>query len=150
MSPEDRACEGVFLAFQYPVEIPGVSTANFLKAAINSKRKHHGQDELDAMDFLTLLREKLALVEMDVDDSEEGVGRLRRSLLPPRLSAFTARQRSRSASTDPERCVVAVVGLEPTTEPQLGSAGRSALEASAACYSGAGAAERDQNRGVAA
>jgi Fe-S cluster assembly ATP-binding protein len=65
MSPEDRACEGVFLAFQYPVEIPGVSTVNFLKAAVNSKRKYHGQGELDAMDFLTLLREKLGLVEMD-------------------------------------------------------------------------------------
>ena len=65
MAPEERACEGVFLAFQYPVEIPGVSTANFLKAAVNSKRKHHGQTELDAMDFLKLLREKLKLVKMD-------------------------------------------------------------------------------------
>jgi Fe-S cluster assembly ATP-binding protein len=65
MSPEDRACEGVFLAFQYPVEIPGVSTVNFLKAAINSKRKRAGEKELDAMDFLALLREKLRLVEME-------------------------------------------------------------------------------------
>jgi Fe-S cluster assembly ATP-binding protein len=65
MEPEERACEGVFLAFQYPVEIPGVSTANFLKAAVNSKRKHHGETELDAMDFLTLLRQKLKLVQMD-------------------------------------------------------------------------------------
>jgi Fe-S cluster assembly ATP-binding protein len=65
MEPEERACEGVFLAFQYPVEIPGVSTANFLKAAVNSKRKHHGEPELDAMDFLTLLRDKLKLVQMD-------------------------------------------------------------------------------------
>jgi Fe-S cluster assembly ATP-binding protein len=65
MSPEDRASEGVFLAFQYPVEIPGVSTVNFLKAAINAKRKYRGEGELDAMDFLALLREKLALVEMD-------------------------------------------------------------------------------------
>ena len=65
MEPEERACEGVFLAFQYPVEIPGVSTANFLKAAVNSKRKHQGLTELDAMDFLGLLREKLKLVQMD-------------------------------------------------------------------------------------
>jgi Fe-S cluster assembly ATP-binding protein len=65
MSAEERACEGVFLAFQYPVEIPGVSTANFLKAAINAKRKYRGEPELDAMDLLTLLREKLRLVEMD-------------------------------------------------------------------------------------
>jgi Fe-S cluster assembly ATP-binding protein len=65
MDPEERACEGVFLAFQYPVEIPGVSTANFLKAAVNSRRKYHGETELDAMDFLTLLRKKLKLVQMD-------------------------------------------------------------------------------------
>jgi Fe-S cluster assembly ATP-binding protein len=65
MEPEERACEGVFMAFQYPVEIPGVSTANFLKAAVNAVRRHRSEDELDAMDFLTLAREKLKLVEMD-------------------------------------------------------------------------------------
>jgi Fe-S cluster assembly ATP-binding protein len=65
MSPEDRAREGVFLAFQYPVEIPGVSTTYFLKAAVNAIRKHRGQDELDAMEFLTLIKEKMKLVEMD-------------------------------------------------------------------------------------
>jgi Fe-S cluster assembly ATP-binding protein len=65
MTPEDRAREGVFLAFQYPVEIPGVSTTYFLKAAVNAIRKHRGQDELDAMEFLTLIKEKMKLVEMD-------------------------------------------------------------------------------------
>jgi len=65
MSPEARAREGVFLAFQYPIEIPGVSTSYFLKAALNALRKHRGQDELDAMDFLTLIKEKIKLVEMD-------------------------------------------------------------------------------------
>jgi Fe-S cluster assembly ATP-binding protein len=65
MAPEERACEGLFLAFQYPVEIPGVSSINFLKAAVNALRKHRGQDPLDAMDFLALVREKLKLVEMD-------------------------------------------------------------------------------------
>jgi Fe-S cluster assembly ATP-binding protein len=65
MEPEERACEGVFMAFQYPVEIPGVSTANFLKAAVNAVRKHRGESELDAMDFLALVREKLKVVEMD-------------------------------------------------------------------------------------
>jgi Fe-S cluster assembly ATP-binding protein len=55
----------VFLAFQYPVEIPGVSTTYFLKAAVNAIRKHRGQDELDAMEFLTLIKEKMKLVEMD-------------------------------------------------------------------------------------
>ncbi len=65
MSPEERAREGVFLAFQYPIEIPGVSTTYFLKAALNAVRKHRGLEELDAMDFLTLIKEKIKLVEMD-------------------------------------------------------------------------------------
>ncbi len=58
MSPEERSHEGVFLAFQYPVEIPGVSTANFLKTALNEVRKHRGEEQLDAMDFLKLMKEK--------------------------------------------------------------------------------------------
>lgn len=65
MEPDERACEGVFLAFQYPVEIPGVSTNYFLRAAVNAKRKFHGQDELDAVDFLELAKEKASLVELD-------------------------------------------------------------------------------------
>ncbi len=65
MSPEERAREGIFLAFQYPVEITGVSTTYFLKAALNAARKHRGLEELDAMDFLTLIKEKMKLVEMD-------------------------------------------------------------------------------------
>jgi len=65
MSPEGRAREGIFLAFQYPVEIPGISTTFFLKAALNALRKHRGLDELDAMDFLSLLKDKMKLVEMD-------------------------------------------------------------------------------------
>jgi len=65
MPPEERAQEGIFMAFQYPVEIPGVSNMYFLKAALNTIRKRRGLEELDAMDFLTLVKEKLALVEMD-------------------------------------------------------------------------------------
>jgi Fe-S cluster assembly ATP-binding protein len=65
MKPEERAREGVFLAFQYPVEIPGVSNAYFLKAALNAIRKHRGLEEHDAMDFLALLKAKAKLVEMD-------------------------------------------------------------------------------------
>jgi Fe-S cluster assembly ATP-binding protein len=65
MSPETRAREGVFLAFQYPVERPGVSTVYFMRAALNAARKHRGLDELDAMDFLALIKEKMTLVEMD-------------------------------------------------------------------------------------
>src|SRR5882762_3772950 len=62
---EERAREGVFLAMQYPVEIPGVNNIYFLKAALNSVRKHQGQEELDAMEFLQLAREKMKLVELD-------------------------------------------------------------------------------------
>jgi len=65
MTPEERAREGVFLAFQYPVEIPGVSTTYFLKAALNAVRKHQGLDELDAMEFLSLIKDKMKLVEME-------------------------------------------------------------------------------------
>ena len=62
---EERACEGIFLAFQYPVEIPGVGTKYFLRTALNAVRKHRGEEPLDAMDFLKLLREKSTLVDMD-------------------------------------------------------------------------------------
>ena len=65
MSPEDAACEGVFMAFQYPVEIPGISNAYFLRSAMNAVRKYRGEDELDAMDFLPLYKEKMRLLEMD-------------------------------------------------------------------------------------
>jgi Fe-S cluster assembly ATP-binding protein len=65
MAPEDRARAGVFMAFQYPVEIPGVSNLYFLKAALNNTRKSRGLPELDAMDFLSLIRSKMALMEMD-------------------------------------------------------------------------------------
>jgi Fe-S cluster assembly ATP-binding protein len=66
MAPEERAGEGVFLAFQYPVEIPGVSTANFLKTALNEIRKYRELETIDAMDFLTLMKEKAKLVELDM------------------------------------------------------------------------------------
>jgi Fe-S cluster assembly ATP-binding protein len=65
MPPEERACAGLFLAFQYPVEIPGVGNTYFLKAALNAVRKSRGLEELDAMDFLALAREKMKLLEMD-------------------------------------------------------------------------------------
>ena len=65
MDPETRAREGLFMAFQYPVEIPGVSNVYFLKAALNALRKHRGQPELDAIDFLALVKQKAQLVELD-------------------------------------------------------------------------------------
>ena len=65
LSPEDRAREGVFLAFQYPIEIPGVSTTNFLRTALNQVREYRDQEPLDAVKFLSLMKEKMALVEID-------------------------------------------------------------------------------------
>src|SRR5687767_12021774 len=65
LSPEDRAREGVFMAFQYPVEIPGVNNAYFLKAAINAQRKHRGLSELDAMEFMALVKEKAKILHLD-------------------------------------------------------------------------------------
>ena len=65
LAPDVRACEGIFVAFQYPVEIPGVSTQYFLKTALNAIRKHRGLDEIDVVDFLALVKDKLKLVDMD-------------------------------------------------------------------------------------
>jgi Fe-S cluster assembly ATP-binding protein len=65
LAPEERAWQGLFLAFQYPVEIPGVNNSYFLRAGLNAARKERGEDELDALDFLTLAREKMALLDMD-------------------------------------------------------------------------------------
>ncbi|MFQ5799032.1 MAG: Fe-S cluster assembly ATPase SufC [Bacteroidota bacterium] len=65
LSPEERACKGLFLAFQYPVEIPGISNTYFLKTALNAIRKYRGLDELDAMDFLGLVKERIKLLEID-------------------------------------------------------------------------------------
>jgi Fe-S cluster assembly ATP-binding protein len=65
MDPDERAREGIFMAFQYPVEIAGVNNAYFLKAALNARRKHHGQPELDAMEFMQLIREKSKLLDID-------------------------------------------------------------------------------------
>jgi len=98
LAPEMRAREGVFLAFQYPVGLPGVSNAQFLKAAVNEIRAHRGLEELDAMEFLALLREKQALVEMDASFTSRPVNEgfsggekkrneiLQMALLEPRLA----------------------------------------------------------------
>jgi len=65
LNPEERARAGIFLAFQYPIEIPGVNNTSFLKKAVNEIRKHHGQEELDAVDFLQMIKAKMKLVGMD-------------------------------------------------------------------------------------
>ena len=73
MKPEDRAHEGLFLSFQYPVEIPGVSMTNFMKAAVNAKRQYEGKEPLKAADFLKLMREKRKIVELDAKLSNRSV-----------------------------------------------------------------------------
>ncbi|RTZ58477.1 MAG: Fe-S cluster assembly ATPase SufC [Gammaproteobacteria bacterium] len=73
LEPEERAREGIFMAFQYPVEIPGVNNSYFLKAALNAKLKHEGKPEIDAMDFLTLVRDRMKIVEMDDKFMSRGV-----------------------------------------------------------------------------
>jgi len=73
MEPEERAWEGVFLAFQYPVEIPGVNNTYLLKAGVNAARRHRGEQELDAMEFMQLVREKAKLVELDQSFLSRGV-----------------------------------------------------------------------------
>ena len=100
MPPEVRAREGVFLAFQYPVGLPGVANAQFLKAAVNEIRAHRGLEELDAMEFLGLLKEKLALVEMDASFTSRPVNEgfsggekkrneiLQMALLEPKLAVL--------------------------------------------------------------
>ena len=65
MKPEEAACEGLFMAFQYPVEVPGISNPYFLRAALNAQRKYRGEEPLDAIDFLPLLKDKMRLIEMD-------------------------------------------------------------------------------------
>ena len=73
MNPEERAWEGIFLAFQYPVEIPGVNNTYLLKAGVNAKRQHNGEQELDAIDFMKLVKEKAKLVELDQSFLSRGV-----------------------------------------------------------------------------
>lgn len=100
LEPEERARRGVFLGFQYPVEIPGVNNAYLLKAALNAKRKHEGLDEIDAFEFLKLAKEKMALLDMDPKFLNRGVNEgfsggekkrneiLQMAVLEPRLAVL--------------------------------------------------------------
>ncbi len=103
MKAEDAACEGVFLAFQYPVEIPGISNAYFLRSALNAIRKYRGEDEMDAMDFLPLMREKLKLLDMDeklmnrsVNESFSGGEKKRNEILQMAVLRAEARDSGRN------------------------------------------------------
>ncbi len=132
LEPEERAREGIFLGFQYPVEIPGVNNAYLLKAAINAKRKHQGLGEVDAFEFLKLAREKMAALGMDPKFLNRGVNEgfsggekkrneiLQLAMLEPRLAildetdsgldidALKAVAEGVNALRDPERAIVLV------------------------------------------
>ncbi len=132
LAPEDRAREGIFLGFQYPVEIPGVNNAYLLKAAVNAKRKHQGLQEVDAFEFLKLAREKMAMLGMDPKFLNRGVNEgfsggekkrneiLQMAMLEPRLAildetdsgldidALKAVAKGVNALRSPERAIILV------------------------------------------
>ena len=132
LEPEERAREGLFLGFQYPVEIPGVNNAYLLKAAVNAKRKHEGLDEIDAFEFLKIARETMAMLDMDPSFLNRGVNEgfsggekkrneiLQMAILKPRLAildetdsgldidALKAVANGINALRDPERSIVLV------------------------------------------
>lgn len=132
LSPEERAREGIFLGFQYPVEIPGVNNAYLLKAAVNAKRKHQGLDEVDAFEFLKLAREKMAMLGIDPKFLNRGVNEgfsggekkrneiLQMAMLEPSLAildetdsgldidALKAVAKGVNALRDPERAIILV------------------------------------------
>ena len=132
LEPEERAREGIFLGFQYPVEIPGVNNAYLLKAAVNAKRKHEGLDEIDAFEFLKIARETMAMLDMDPGFLNRGVNEgfsggekkrneiLQMAILKPRLAildetdsgldidALKAVANGINALRDPERSIVLV------------------------------------------
>ncbi len=132
LDPEERAREGIFLGFQYPVEIPGVNNAYLLKAAVNARRQHQGLEEIDAFEFLTLAREKMSLLGMDHKFLNRGVNEgfsggekkrneiLQMAMLEPRLAildetdsgldidALKAVAEGINAMRSPERAIVLV------------------------------------------
>jgi len=132
LAPEERAREGIFLGFQYPVEIPGVNNAYLLKAAVNAKRKHQGLDEVDAFEFLKLARERMAMLGMDPKFLNRGVNEgfsggekkrneiLQMAMLEPRLAildetdsgldidALKAVAEGVNALRSPERAIILV------------------------------------------
>ena len=132
LEPEERAREGIFLGFQYPIEIPGVNNAYLLKAAVNAQRKHQGLDEIDAFEFLKIARETMAMLDMDPSFLNRGVNEgfsggekkrneiLQMAILKPRLAildetdsgldidALKAVANGINALRDPERSIVLV------------------------------------------
>ena len=128
MDPEERAREGVFLAFQYPVEIPGVNSTYFLRAALNEHRKHRGEPELDAMEFLTLVKEKMKLLHLPDDLLKRAVNVgfsggekkrneiLQMALLEPRLAVLD----ETDSGLDIDALKIVADGVNRLRSPQRG------------------------------
>ena len=128
MKPEEAACEGIFMAFQYPVEIPGISNAYFLRSALNAIRKYRGLEEVDAMDFLPMFREKLKVLDMDeklmnrsVNEGFSGGEKkrneiLQMAVLEPRLAVLD----ETDSGLDIDALRVVADGVNALTGPDLG------------------------------
>ena len=139
MDPETRAREGVFMAFQYPVEIPGVNNAYFLKAALNALRKHRGEEELDAMDFMALVRDRMKRLEMDeslmnrpVNEGFSGGEKKRNEIfqmavLEPTLAVLD----ETDSGLDIDALKIVAHGVNTMRGPERGDAPRHALSAAA-------------------
>ena len=129
MDPESRARAGVFMAFQYPVEIPGVNNAYFLKAALNALRKHRGQDELDAMEFMPFVRERMKLLDMDetllnrsVNEGFSGGEKKRNEIfqmavLEPRLAILD----ETDSGLDIDALKIVAEGVQQVVGPEMGA-----------------------------
>ena len=129
MSPDERAREGVFMAFQYPVEVPGVSNAQFLRLAYNEKQKHLGQEELDPLEFKDLLKEKAALVEMDASFMTRSVNEgfsggekkrneiLQMAVLDPKLSVLD----ETDSGLDIDALQIVARGVQELVRPDMGA-----------------------------
>ena len=142
MKPEEAACEGLFLAFQYPVEIPGISNAYFLRSALNAVRKYRGLDEMDAMDFLPMLREKLKLLDMDdkllnrsVNEAFSGGEKkrneiLQMAVLEPKLAILD----ETDSGLDIDALRIVAEGVNCHAQPRARHSGRDALPAPAGLH----------------
>ena len=129
LEPEERACEGVFMAFQYPIEVPGVSNAQLLRLAYNEKRKHLGEEELDPLEFKDLLKERAKIVEMDASFMTRSVNEgfsggekkrveiLQMAMLKPRIAILD----ETDSGLDIDALKVVAGGVKELVGPQMGA-----------------------------